>query len=55
MLTLVANSRGTSIGLSFGKMSETAKGKSAAFTVSIEFATSVNVGFRPYPIETQGG
>ena len=41
-MTLVANSRGTSLGLSFGKMSEPAKGKSAAFTVSIEFATSVN-------------
>jgi len=28
-------------------MSEPAKGKSAAFTVSIEFATSVTVGSTP--------
>ena len=47
LLTLVANSRGTSIGPSLGKVGKSAKGKSAALTVSTEFATSVTVGSTP--------
>ena len=41
-LTLVANSRGTSIGPSLGNVGKRAKGKSAALTDSTEFATSAN-------------
>jgi hypothetical protein len=47
LLTLVANSRGRLIGPSLGKVSKTAKGISAALTVSSEFATSVTVGSTP--------
>ena len=46
-LTLVANSHGTSIGPSLGKVDKSVKGKSAALTVSTEFATSVKFRVRP--------